>query len=314
MTIAMQTATSAAPLLLTASDGPWAWRSTKYTLLDGGLDQTTTTYSQASIRKLRALGSVMRTQNNGMVTFEFEAAPPLQIELGTTHAEAGVGAELWDASLALALFQRSRAVPLPDAANVVELGAGLGLPSFDLARWSGGGAASVTLTDARAPLLTLAEKNAEQIKSSQPVAAEVSVAHLQWGGEADAPTTGEGAGRRYDVVLGSDICYSEENVPSLAELIERLRAPLTLIIGPAGRPSMRLLRERLFASEKVVVVERKLTLICEKNENADEGAQPAGRAEAAAGEQEATVRSSGVHSLLIVSPAKQHEADDDFGI
>ena len=284
-----------------------AWRRTRYTLLDGALEQTTTSYPLSTIRKLRALGSVMRTQDNSkIVTFEFDAAAPLRLELGATYEEAGVGASLWDASIALALFQRSRLVPLPPSAHVVELGAGLGLPSLDLARWPADSVASVTLTDSRSQLLTLAERNAGAIRESQRVTADVAAEYLQWGSSAaseppEATSTGEGIGveaavrRDFDVVLGSDICYIEESVPALADLLERLRAPLTLIIGPVGRPSYQLLRKLLLASARLKVEERMLTLVCT---NADDGPTPA---------EGAMVRSSGVHSLLVISPSDEGE-------
>ena len=63
MVVSPTQAAQAAPppvLLLTAGDGPWQWRRTNYMLLDGALDQTTTTHSLSSIRQLRSLGSVMR--------------------------------------------------------------------------------------------------------------------------------------------------------------------------------------------------------------------------------------------------------------
>ena len=72
-------------LLLTSSDGPWAWRRTRYELLDGELDQATTSYKLSSIRKLRSLGSVMRTQDGNAVTFEFDAAEPLRHMRGDFH-------------------------------------------------------------------------------------------------------------------------------------------------------------------------------------------------------------------------------------
>jgi predicted nicotinamide N-methyase len=275
-------------------------------LLDGALEQTTTSYPLSTIRKLRALGSVMRTQDSSKtVTFEFDTAPPLRLELGATYEEAGVGASLWDASIALALFQRSRMVPLPSAAHVVELGAGLGLPSLDLARWSSDSVSSVTLTDSRSQLLSLAERNADAIRESQLLTADVGAEYLQWGSSAasEPPTsTGvEAAVRRdFDVVLGSDICYMEDSVPALAELLEKLRAPLTLIIGPAGRPSYQLLRKLLQASARLKVEERMLTLVCM---NADDGPTQAEGWEAK--DEGAMVRSSGVHSLLVISPSAE---------
>ena len=100
-------------LLLPMGDGPWAWRRARYTLLDGALDEGTTVYSLTSINKLRSLGTAMRTQVGSQVSFEFDDSPPLELSLGATFEEAGVGAQLWEASIALALFHRSEIAPLP---------------------------------------------------------------------------------------------------------------------------------------------------------------------------------------------------------
>ena len=204
-----------------------------------------------------------------------------QLELGATYAEAGVGASLWDASIALSLFQRSGELTLPASARVVELGAGLGLPGLDLARKDG--VASVTLTDARSKLLSLALQNIDALRQNHlSVTAKLDVAPLQWG---DAPGDNDlSALGGVDVAIGSDICYEEACVGPLAALLERLAAPLTLLIGPVGRSSYALLRQRLKASSMLRTEERLLSLVCN---NADD-------------HQPATVHSAGVHSLLIV--------------
>ena len=179
------------------------------------------------------------------------------------------------------------------------------------------------LTDARSKLLSLAEANAQAVRRRQPFATEVHVAKLDWTDEADlsgatggnlcdgdvrtpdAGATTAAAACHADVVLGSDISYTPESVGPLAALLERLAAPLTLIIGPAGRPSMRALYERLAASAVVAVEERKLTLVSANADDADTrraaAAAPAA-AEEDAEDDTATMRSCGVHSLLIVRP------------
>ena len=93
-----------------------------------------------------------------------------------------------------------------------------------------------------------------------------------------------GGGAGVDVAIGSDICYEEACVGPLAALLERLAAPLTLLIGPVGRPSYSLLRDRLMESPKLHTEERILSLVCA---NLD---APAG----------APAHSAGVHRLLIV--------------
>jgi predicted nicotinamide N-methyase len=130
------------------------------------------------------------------------------------------------------------------------------------------------------------------MRRSQPVPAAVDVAPLQWGCNAEHGESNETVlDREFEVVLGSDICYTEESVPALVELVERLHAPLALIIGPVGRPSMRLLRERLAASPALDVEERLLTLLC-SNPDAPTRA-----------DDDTAMRSGGVHLLLVVRPA-----------
>ena len=108
------------------------------------------------------------------------------------------------------------------------------------------------------------------------------MAPLQWG---DAPGDNDlSALGGVDVAIGSDICYEEACVGPLAALLERIAAPLTLLIGPVGRSSYALLRQRLKASSMLRTEERLLSLVCN---NADD-------------HQPATVHSAGVHSLLIV--------------
>lgn len=316
MTVVTPT-TSGPLLLLAAGDGPWAWRSTRYELLDGALDEATTLHSRSTISKLKSLGVAMRTQaeDGSLLSFSFGSEPPLDVRLGVTHEQAGVGSQMWDSAIALCLFQRSRLVPLPAAAKVVELGAGLGLPSLDLARWSGEHTVeSVVLTDARPALVELAEANAAALRNSQQTSAEISVKLLEWGDHkpdtpsdaplvsatvhadgappaSDVPPSDRHPSDEIDVLLGSDICYEESAVPPLAALVERLRVPLALIIGPSARPSMRKLRERLRSSSSVHVHERRLSLVCS---NADD-------ANSSAATDDSLVRSAGVFSLLLVS-------------
>ena len=113
--------------------------------------------------------------------------------------------------------------------------------------------------------------------------APAAAAPLQWG---DAPTDNDlsALAGGVDIAIGSDICYEEACVGPLAALLERLAAPLTLLIGPVGRSSYALLRQRLKASSMLRTEERLLSLVCN---NADD-------------HQPATVHSAGVHSLLIV--------------
>ena len=277
-------------------DGPWAWRRARYTLLDGALDEGTTLYSHSSISKLRSLGTAMRTQDGSQVSFDFDNSPPLQLSLGATFEEAGVGSQLWEASIALALFQRSHILPLPQSARVLELGCGLGLPSLDMARWQGERVPSrVLLTDSRSRLIDLANENAATMRNTMPWATEVQTTQLDWNthDEAHQPLNA-------DVIIGSDICYEPASVPPLASFLERFAAPLTIIIGPTGRPSMKMLREMLCDSPMLSVEEKRLTLV---SEDADKPRAPEEEEE-----EDHMMRSSGVYSLVIVRPAAQAPA------
>lgn len=310
-------ALAAPPLLLTAGDGPWAWTRARYTLLDGALDDKQTTYSAKEIERFPRLGSTLRTQMDNAVSFEFGkdveldgSSCPLTLSLAS-YEHAGVGGTLWDAGVALTLLGPDT-LGMPENANVLELGAGIGLPGIALSRHSA--VKSVTLTDARPYLMDVLKKNAH---AAHPVA-DVHVAQLQWGGGLGDKVTGADGhadangmanetllpngqlrysdfADRYDVVLGSDICYEEHSVPHLTSLIRELHAPLSILIGPATRPSMRALAHALKEIEGVQVEERRLTLVCHNAARDDDAKWPS-KAEAVDG----VVRSSGVHMLLKV--------------
>jgi len=218
---------------------------------------------------------------------------PLRIHLGATYEEAGVGYQVWDSAIAMAILQRSNLLPsLPASARVIELGAGLGLPGLDLARRG----YAVTLTDSRPPLLELAAHNAEATRREQQESgrtwATVSTAHLQWGNDSNVI---EPKNDDFDYAIGSDICYEESSVPALAELIDSMRVA-TCVIGPATRPSMRALLHHLAENTRLQVTERKLTLVCNNAEKEQLGstAQSMGYDE---------MRSGGVHSLIMIQPA-----------
>jgi len=289
---ALPNVTSPLPIL-PAGDGPWAWRSTRYELLDGGLEEAQVTYKRATVRKLRSLGTAVRTRCKGKVAFDLGGEPTLQVEMSATHAEAGVGASLWDAAVALSILQRSwAAAPLPPQARVLELGAGLALPGLDLARQPF--VESVMLTDSRPELVELARVNAQHVARAQTSArkpmALVDASVLEWGPGEAGPDL-ESLRGWYDLVIGSDVCYEPSSVAPIAELVRGLRAPKTLLIGPATRPEVRALAQALGAADGMRVEERRLTLVCSDDE-----------AVGASGDDRA-FHSAGVYSLLVVTPA-----------
>lgn len=184
-----------------------------------------------------------------------------------------------------------------------QLGAGIGLPSFDLARR----VASVTLTDARPALLELSRENIEKVRlvhqgANVPLAS-MNVMPLQWGEikhvDEQSPSVAPPPKLLgFDLAIGADICYDEAGVEALAAMIEALRASVTIIIGPVTRPSLRLLAQSLERNHLLRVETLKLTLVCrDASEDAKDGDTATGV------EPAARVRSGGVHLVLIIKRA-----------
>ena len=124
-------------------------------------------------------------------------------------------AELWPSGVALAQHVAARDLR---GARVLELGAGLGLPSLAAALRGGDVLATDWAEDAVALLRANAERNGIRLR------AEV----LRW----DDPNP---FGRGWDVVLGADVLYEQRNVDQLLTLLPRLDAREILIAEP-GRP------------------------------------------------------------------------------
>lgn len=289
------------PLLLGCPDGPWNWREARFELLAGAPpDPHSTTFSQTVLDRLCLLGGLTAktegagTENVASVYCFDGDREPLRLS-GTTFDEAGTGHRVWDSALALALFLRSDAAPeLPANSRVLELGAGVGLPGLELGRWTQG-RARITLTDSRPALLALLRRNAAGVGLSG-----IDVRGFEWGSggrvrdgvffQRETPESGvdTAAHSRFDLVLGSEICYLPEDVSALATLLlDDLRAPLSMIIAPFTRTTFAALRDSLSAREGVQVDEVMLTLA---SANADAGLAGA-------------ARSCGVHRLLIVKQA-----------
>jgi len=295
-------------LRLTAAAGPWSWARTRYDLVDGVIDELTTSFPMSSVVNRRNLGTLWRTADKGCdeeadhsLTFTFdedETTPPLKLAL-STYKEGGVGAQVWDAAIATTLFLQSALATelmptLPPHPRVLELGAGIGLPSFALAR--GASVSQVTITDGRHALVDLGYQNSRAAHAVFTAAAlpfaPVRVAALEWGGERSGTAQPPRALIGYDLVLGSDVCYDEASVPSLAAMIVTLRAPVTIVVGPSTRPSMKLLVRELEGLGLSVDTHR-LTLVRREAIKASEPLP----AEADDG---AMVQSGGVHLVLII--------------
>ena len=308
-------------LRLTAGDGPWNWSRAKYDLLDGALDDRSTTFSSQQCSSREVLGSLWRMQPSaevaqGQASFSFKHPSadlePRQARVGsktklkhlapltlalTTFEAAGVGAQVWEAAIAMTLFLSSdRAPALPEQYRVLELGAGVGLPSFVMARSSA--ATRVTLTDSRPAVLELGRRNSEGLRAAHvadgtPFAA-VDVQALDWG-EPQPNETGysvRAPSEPYDLVIGSDVCYEETAVQGLASIILELAAPVTIIAGPTTRPSMQLLASHCAHMPGVHVETLKLTLV--SSDASDD------KATAEEGERDERMRSGGVHLVLVI--------------
>jgi len=136
-------------------------------------------------------------------------------------------AELWPSGLALA-----RAVAALDlrGARVLELGAGLGLPSLAAAL----GGADVLATDWAEDAVELLRANAE--RNGVALRAEV----VRW--DAPEPLL---RGAPWTLMLGADLLYERRNADQLLELLPRLGRDV--LLADPGRPFARGFLERAAA-------------------------------------------------------------------
>jgi predicted nicotinamide N-methyase len=136
-------------------------------------------------------------------------------------------AELWPSGIALA-----EAVAALDVRGlrVLELGAGLGLPSLAAAL----GGADVLATDWSEDAVALLEDNAARN------GAALRVAPVRWD-EPDELV----AAAPWDLVLGADLLYEQRNADVLLELLPRLGA--SVLLADPGRPFERGFLERAAA-------------------------------------------------------------------
>ena len=125
-------------------------------------------------------------------------------------------AELWPSGVALA--EVVAGLPLRGA-RVVEIGAGLGLPSLSAAL----GGADVLATDWAEDAVELLRGNAERNGIS------LRVERVRW--DDPAPLL---LGAPWDVVLGADLLYERRNADQLLELLPQLGGDL--LLAEPGRP------------------------------------------------------------------------------
>lgn len=129
-------------------------------------------------------------------------------------------AELWPSARALARHLLERELP---AGRVLELGAGVALPSLALhAR-----GADVLATDYYEDALLFARANAER-NHLPPLAAAL----LDWREPAEAPG-------RFDLILAADVLYERRNADALAVVLLDLLAPVgRVLLADPGRVYM----------------------------------------------------------------------------
>lgn len=139
---------------------------------------------------------------------------------------SGLGAErVWGAGKAVASYLSTWQ---PQGLQVVELGAGCGLPGLVLAR----GGAFVTLTDVPW-LLQMLEYNVAA-NFSQDDVFRPYVSALRWGNAADAASVLQAIGRPPDLVIGADLVYREQDFDALLACIESL-APRRALLAVQRR-------------------------------------------------------------------------------
>jgi predicted nicotinamide N-methyase len=125
-------------------------------------------------------------------------------------------AELWPSGVALAKVVAG--LPLRGV-RVLEIGAGLGLPSLSAAL----GGANVLATDWAADAVELLRSNAERNGIS------MRVERVRW--DDPAPLL---RGSPWEVVLGADLLYEQRNAEQLLELLPQLGGDL--LLAEPGRP------------------------------------------------------------------------------
>lgn len=170
------------------------------------------------------------------VTFAPDGSRPLALLSDPEESIfAGVGTRLWPAAEPLARYLLSDLASVVEAGlqlSVIELGAGVGAVGLWL--WKALlGCLRLCLTDVPR-LCPLMQMNADKVmqatleeagtdEAAQKQVQEVSVRPLRWGLPEDLAVF---AGERWDFLVGSDICYSEEKVIPLMDTVAQLRPRL----------------------------------------------------------------------------------------
>ncbi len=121
-------------------------------------------------------------------------------------------AKLWPSSIALVQYLKANTIWI-EHKNVLEIGAGLGLPSFLIA----GYANSVQVSDYAPEAVELLEKNIQHLQLNNVQAME-----LDWNNVPDSINA--------DVVLLSDVNYNPSQFDGLLQLITKLISEGTIVL------------------------------------------------------------------------------------
>jgi predicted nicotinamide N-methyase len=121
-------------------------------------------------------------------------------------------AKLWPSSIALVQYLKANRIWI-EHKNVIEIGAGLGLPSFMIAGYTN----SVQVSDYAPEAVELLEKNIQHLRLNNVQAME-----LDWNRAPDSI--------KPDVVLLSDVNYNPTEFYGLLKLITKLIAEGTIVI------------------------------------------------------------------------------------
>ena len=124
-----------------------------------------------------------------------------RLELLTeSWSRAGTGGTVWTSALVMCRWQARHAERI-EGADILELGSGTGAAGLQAA---GLGARRVCLSDGGPEeILELLRRNVARNRHKLPRATAVDVVPLRWG--RDEPPA-----QKYDLVMGSDVCYQEE--------------------------------------------------------------------------------------------------------
>lgn len=139
-------------------------------------------------------------------------------ELGQTLKSTGL--TIWPAAPILCTYLTEHGEELLQGKNVLELGAGLGLAGLLAANMC----TSIVLTDGDTETLSLLRKNVSQNakRNDNGVFAKVQCGQLRWGINMSPFAAKYSPSGGFDVILGSDIIYSEDIISPLFDTVNTL--------------------------------------------------------------------------------------------